>query len=70
MGKSNATVANTASLYPVEELAAHATALFAVQSEVMTGALYGSGKQELTVDEAKALIDQFMNRKVNENGGR
>lgn len=69
MGKSYAAV-NEAPLYPVEELAVHAAALFSVQSEVMAGALYGSGKQEMTVDEAKALVDQFMNRKVNENGGR
>ncbi|MFD0868769.1 hypothetical protein [Paenibacillus residui] len=51
--------------YPVEELAANAEDLFAVRPEVLVGALYGNGQAELTIDEVKRLIDQFLKRKVN-----
>lgn len=49
---------------PVQELLAHAGALFSCGPEVLEGALYGSGKTELTVDQARSLIDEFLGRKV------
>lgn len=49
---------------PVQELLAHAGALFSCGPEVLEGALYGSDKTELTVDQARSLIDEFLGRKV------
>lgn len=54
----------TESRYPVEELTAHAEALFNVRPEVLSGALYGTGQLGMTIDEAKKAIDLFMKRKV------
>ncbi|MGG3839651.1 hypothetical protein ABEV00_21850 [Paenibacillus thiaminolyticus] len=50
--------------YPIEELSVNAEALFSVRPEVLAGALYGNGQRELTIDEAKKAIDQFLKRKV------
>ncbi|GIO36203.1 hypothetical protein J41TS12_10640 [Paenibacillus antibioticophila] len=51
--------------YPVEELAANAEALFSVRPEVLAGALHGVTSKELSVDEAKLLVKQFLGKKVN-----
>ncbi|OKP91326.1 hypothetical protein [Paenibacillus sp. P32E] len=49
---------------PIQELLANAGALFSCGPEVLEGALYGSNKTELTVDEAQTLIDGFLRKKV------
>lgn len=49
---------------PVQELLAHAGALFSCGPEVLEGALYGSNKTELTVVEVQSMIDEFLGRKV------
>lgn len=50
--------------YPKEELLANAGALFGVKREVLLAAMSGDRRTELTVDEAKTLIKDFMKRKV------
>lgn len=50
--------------YSREELMAYAEALFLTKPEVLAGALHTSRKEEWTVDEAHALVKQFLNRKV------
>ncbi len=50
--------------YPKEELLSNVEALFNVKKEVLIAAMYGGEQQEYTVDEAKALINDFMNRSV------
>ncbi len=51
--------------YPVAELSAHAEALFSVRPEVLAGALHGVKDNELSVDEAKRFVKQFLEKKVN-----
>ncbi|MNJ41103.1 hypothetical protein D3C77_360140 [compost metagenome] len=53
------------SRYPIEELTANAESLFSVRPEVLAGALHGKDHSELTIDEARRAIDQFLKRKVN-----
>ncbi|NPV52215.1 MAG: hypothetical protein HPY71_01675 [Firmicutes bacterium] len=48
------------SRYPREELISNAQAIFGVAPEVVTGALYGSKVQELTVNEVRKAIDAFL----------
>lgn len=63
--KPEKTVVSTAeSKYPVEELSANAEALFNVRPEVLAGALYGNVQRDMTIDDAKKAIDQFLKRKV------
>ena len=50
--------------YSREELLANAEALFSVKPEVLAGALHGNERKELTIEEAKQLVDQFLKRKV------
>ncbi|GIO33257.1 hypothetical protein J2TS6_43980 [Paenibacillus albilobatus] len=52
------------SKYPIDELSAHAEALFNVRPEVLAGALHGVNQSELTIDEAKKAVDQFLKRKA------
>lgn len=52
--------------YGKEELIAYAAELFGLQPEALQGALHGTGDDEqFSVESASALIDKFMNRKVN-----
>lgn len=51
--------------YSAEDLAGSAEALFGVKPEVVAGALHGIGNTELTLDEARSFVSQFMKRKVN-----
>jgi len=51
--------------YDREELVQNAQALFNVNPEVLVGALHGSDKIKLTIDEARRSVDQFLKRKVN-----
>ena len=51
--------------YSREELLANSEALFGVRPEVVAGALHGEEQNELTVDEVRRRIDQFLKRKVN-----
>ena len=53
------------SKYPKEELIASAYAIFGVMPEVVAGALHGNEVQELSLDEAKQAIKEFLERKVN-----
>lgn len=53
------------SRYSIEEFTANAEALFSVRSEVLAGALHGKDHSELTIDEARRAIDQFLKKKVN-----
>lgn len=50
--------------YSVDELAHNVQALFGVKPEVFYGALHGIEQKELTVDEARRLIEQFLKRRV------
>lgn len=50
--------------YPKEELLANVEALFNVKKEVLLAAMHGDRREEYTVDEAQALIKDFMKRKV------
>ncbi|MCL6460242.1 MAG: hypothetical protein K6T85_19815 [Gorillibacterium sp.] len=56
--------------YPITELSANAEVLFSVRPEVLAGAVYGLKKVELTVEEAKVMIDQFLEKKVDFDGSR
>ena len=51
--------------YGREQLADNAEALFGVKPEVVAGALHGVRAAELTLDEARSFVSQFMKRKVN-----
>ncbi|CAI6069137.1 hypothetical protein [Cohnella sp. JJ-181] len=52
--------------YGKEELIAYAQELFGVKPEVAQGALHGANVDAgLTIESANALVQNFMNRKVN-----
>lgn len=51
--------------YPIKELSDNSETLFSVRPEVLAGALHGGESKELTVNEAKRLVKQFLERKVN-----
>lgn len=53
------------SKYPVGELLENAEALFSVRAEVLVGALHGNSQADLTIEEARRAIDQFLRKKVN-----
>jgi hypothetical protein len=55
----------SASVYPRAELMANAKAVFGVNSEVVEGALHGNTAPELTLDEVRAAINAFLQRKSN-----
>lgn len=57
-------VEEQASKYPKKELIASAYAIFGVMPEVVAGALHGNEAQELTLDEVKQAIKEFLERKV------
>lgn len=65
MAEKKATPVQAVPKYPKEELVRNARALFNVQPEVLQGALYSFDSTEMTVQEAKQLLDQFLKRKVN-----
>lgn len=50
--------------YSREELQANVEALFGVKKEVLVAAMSQDKRTEYSVDEAKALIKNFMKRKV------
>lgn len=50
--------------YTVEELVAASTNVFGVPSECAVAAFKNCGKTEMTVAEAKQLIDKFMKKEV------
>lgn len=50
--------------YSLDRLQREADAFLGVPSHVAAGAFYGVDKEELTVDEAKALVAEFGKRKV------
>lgn len=52
--------------YLRDELLVNAEALFGVKPEVVVGALYGNSEDSFTVDELQKLIEDFLQRKVNE----
>ncbi|NJJ37824.1 hypothetical protein HCB82_01340 [Paenibacillus sp. 7028] len=54
-----------ATKYSIQELLDHSAALFSYSPEVLVGALHGRDDKELTVDEAKAFIAEFLKKKVN-----
>jgi hypothetical protein len=51
--------------YDRAELLENAESLFSVKPEVLAGALHGEEQNELTVDEVRRRIHQFLKRKVN-----
>lgn len=55
---------NEEAKYNRDELIQNAQALFHVQPEIVAGAFAGANKDQLTVDEAKRLVEQFLKRKV------
>lgn len=65
MAEKKATPVQVVPKYPKEELVQNAQALFLVKPEVLQGALFLSDSIEMTVQEAKQLLDQFLKRKVN-----
>ncbi|MDG0792775.1 hypothetical protein OMP38_19270 [Cohnella ginsengisoli] len=57
---------DTVATYGKDELIAYAGELFGVSPEAVQGALHGSDAGErFTIESARALVDNFMNRKVN-----
>jgi len=50
--------------YPRAELMANSMAIFGVKPEVVAGALYGNGAEELTVAEVQEAIYNFLTRSV------
>ncbi len=50
--------------YTVQELIFSARKVFGVPVECATAALLGTDKKEMTVSEAKAVIDAFMKKEV------
>jgi|GEM_PF-2369049 len=50
--------------YHREELLANAEALFNVKPEVLLGALNGYEQQELSVEEMRKVLDDFLKRRV------
>jgi len=56
--------APVASTYPRAELISNSQAIFGVMPEVVIGALHGNNADELTVDEVKKAIENFLKRKV------
>lgn len=50
--------------YSRRELIDNSMAVFGVMPEVVEGALHGNSAQELTVDEVKTAINDFLERKV------
>ncbi|WP_236703622.1 hypothetical protein [Paenibacillus xylanivorans] len=50
--------------YTRAELMNHAEALFAVQAEVLYGALYEAAQETFSIEEAQERINQFMKAKV------
>lgn len=65
MAKATPVQENVEPKYPKEELVQNAQALFLVKPEVLAGAFYLSDPTEMTIQEAKQLLDQFLKRKVN-----
>jgi|GEM_PF-4845372 len=52
--------------YGKDELIAFAGELFGVSREAVQGALHGTdGGERFSIESAKALVQNFMNRKVN-----
>ena len=51
-------------VYPVDDLIAAAKAVFKTQPEVVRAALRKVTKSELSVSEAKAIVDAFMHKEV------
>ena len=52
-------------IYKVAELAAKARQVFDTPPEVVTAALRTAGKESATVEEAKKIVQDFLNREVN-----
>jgi len=50
--------------YPINELAAHSEKLFEATPEMVIVALRAAGKEEATVDEARAVVRDFAEREV------
>ncbi|BBI31451.1 hypothetical protein [Cohnella abietis] len=50
--------------YNRDELIKNAQAIFQVNPEVVAGALQGTNQIQITVEEAKRLVGQFLKRKV------
>ena len=50
--------------YPLEELKQASRQVFGVPSEVVVAALMGTKKEEYTVTEVRAAINEFMNKEV------
>jgi hypothetical protein len=55
---------NAAHRYDRHELIRQARLLFGASEDAVAGALSGIGQDELTVEEAKQAIRQFLNGKV------
>jgi len=53
-----------ASKYPRQELINNARAIFGHAPEVVAGALHRNEAQELTLDEVKQSINEFLERKA------
>lgn len=54
----------SASVYTLKELAAASEKVFGTPSECVVAAMRLEGKTEATVEEAKAIVKKFMERKV------
>jgi hypothetical protein len=50
--------------YPLSDLMQASRQVFGVPSEVVVAALMGTKKQEYTVTEVRAAINEFMNKEV------
>lgn len=55
---------SNAATYSTAELAAQARQIFGTTPEVVTVAMRTAEKQKATLDEAKTIVQEFLNREV------
>lgn len=65
--KENVDESATETKFCIDSLRESCTELFGVSTSTFDGALYGCSVNRLTVNEAKELINKFLNKKI---GGR
>lgn len=53
------------SLFHIQDLREHSKELFGVKPEVLDGALFGLGQEQVTKTEAKKRIREFLRKEAN-----
>lgn len=62
--KENISEQETKTKFTIDALRSSCTNLFNVSTATFDGALYNCSVDRLTVDEAKGLINKFLNKKI------